>query len=189
MLRHHLEQITLFHQASLFTQVGVCLKTPKNPTTTVAHIRKFKSQVFQKENEKVKLRSEKLPIYHPHVIQAVPLSATTSVLSHIIFRATNCKSIKWMFRMHITALLSYSTADFPVCLFAALLPEAALISFMSVHKSLHRNGKPGSYKIQLYLPWSFFFQPHPPALNNPRFKTLMPYPNHPEVQLAFVKSV
>lgn len=152
-------------------------KNTKKPNNNSTRIRKFKSQVFQKKNEKVKLRSEKLPIYYPHVIQAVPLSAITSVLSHMIFSATNCKSIKWMFCMHITALLSYSTADFPVRLFSALLPEAVLF-FMLVHKCLHKNGKPGSYKIQLYFPWIFFSNLHPlppaPASNNPRFKMLMP---------------
>lgn len=103
---------------------------------------------FPEEWKNETLRSEKSPIYHPYIIQAAPLSAITIVPSHTIFSATNCKSIKRMFFMHITPLLSYSTADFPEYLFSALLPEVGFVPHVSVHKSLRRNGKLGSYKMQ-----------------------------------------
>lgn len=125
------------------------LKKPPQPHVKLFHYdfpwsEAKRSAFFHK---KIKMK-EKLPIYHPYIIQAEPLSAITIVPSHTIFSATNCKSIKRMFFMHVTPFLSYSTADFPEYLYSALLPEVGFVPHVSVHKSLHKKGKLGSCKMQ-----------------------------------------
>lgn len=88
--------------------------------------------------------------------------------------------------MHITPLLSYCTADFPVYLSSAPLPEGKLASLCASSQIPSQKLKCRSCKIQLYLPHSslpVFHRPYHQLLSKSlRFKTLtVPLPFIPKV--------